>query len=283
MLESAWRASKKLTIEDEVKLEGKRLRPVLVASVNKVISTEFLSMLLLVLGMGQGPNLSTKSVSPEKSKVAKTTNSTNGNLLTRTATKTDQRRVGSQTSAQHRGSHLGREVVRNLEGEVLMGTNVTSISTLRDSAIFVLSTVCIDPASPSVLPDARDPKRRKILLVRTVVFLVSLAVIASQIGANLGANTNAIADLDILDSATNFHSASDDFVANAQRERDLAPSAGDGMNVRATDAASVDGNIDVVLLKLLQLKLLLGERLPSVVELDYHSCLSVRIHTAWCP
>lgn len=80
---------KRLTVEDKVKLESKRLGPILLASVDEVVSTELLSILFLVLGVRQSPNFSAESVSPEKSEVTKTTDSGNANLFTGAATQAD--------------------------------------------------------------------------------------------------------------------------------------------------------------------------------------------------
>jgi hypothetical protein len=42
-------------------------------------------------------------------------------------------------------------------------------------------------------------------LVRTVVFLVGLAVVAVQIGSDLCTDTNAVANLDVFDLVTNLN------------------------------------------------------------------------------
>lgn len=47
----------------------------------------------------------------------------------------------------------------------------------------------------------------------------------------------------------NFDCLTDDFVAYAEREIDLAPTTSDSMDIRAADAASLDDNIYVVLLE----------------------------------
>jgi hypothetical protein len=47
-------------------------------------------------------------------------------------------------------------------------------------------------------------ERRANSLVGTVVLLVGLAVVAVQIGSNLCANTDTVADLDVLDLVTNL-------------------------------------------------------------------------------
>ena len=101
----------------------------------------------------------------------------------------------------------------------------------------MLSTICVD-------------------LVGAVVLLVGLAVVAGQVGANLGTNTSAVANLDLCDLGADLDDLADDLVSYAERKRDvLSPSTGDGVNVRRADTASIDGNIDIVLLELLEGKL----------------------------
>lgn len=100
-----------------------------------------------------------------------------------------------QPSTHHRRGDAGLDVLGDLESEVLVGTNVRGIATLGDGAIFVRGAVCVDR-------------------VGAVVFLVGLAVVASQVGLNLGSHTDAVANLNRLDSRTNLDGATDDFVAN---------------------------------------------------------------------
>lgn len=115
-----------------------------------------------------------------------------------------------------------------------------------------------------------------------VVFLVSLAVVTSQICLDLRSNTNAITDFNSCDGAAYFHSTTDDFVANAQWKRRLAPAASNTyakrsvgerltkieqesstVDIGAANTAGINSDIDVSVLKLLELELFLMEGLPS--------------------
>lgn len=89
---------------------------------------------------------------------------------------------------------------------------MTRISTLGDDTVGVRSTVGVD-------------------LVGAVVLLVRLAVVASEIGADLSTDTDAVADLDVLDLASDLDGTTDDFVAYAEGEGSLAPSTSDGVDV----------------------------------------------------
>lgn len=112
------------------------------------------------------------------------------------------------------------------------------VTTLCDGAILVRSAVCIDG-------------------IRAVVLLVRFAVVAREIGTNLGSNASAIADLEILDLGTDFDDLADDFVAYAERKRDLfSPAAGDGVNVGRANTTCVDGNVDIIIFKLFQRELM---------------------------
>ena len=57
---------------------------------------------------------------------------------------------------------------------------MAGVTTLSDSAISVLSTVCVDG-------------------VGAVVLLVGLALRAGKVGSNLGTNTSTVANLDLGD------------------------------------------------------------------------------------
>lgn len=63
------------------------------------------------------------------------------------------------------------------------------------------------------------------LTVCAVVFLVSLAVAAVQVGLDLGTDTDAVADLDSLDVLADLDGLANDLVADANGERALAPAA----------------------------------------------------------
>ena len=55
--------------------------------------------------------------------------------------------------------------------------------------------------------------------------MVCLAVVASQVGLDLSTNTNAVSNLDCLDILSYFDGLANDFVADADWERALAPAA----------------------------------------------------------
>lgn len=94
-------------------------------------------------------------------------------------------------------------------------------------------------------------------MVRAVVLLIGLTLVASKIGTDLSTNTSTVANLDVLDLAADLDDLADDFVAYAERKRDvLSPSSGDGVNVTGADATSIDRNVDIVLLEFLERKLL---------------------------
>jgi hypothetical protein len=108
---------------------------------------------------------------------------------------------------------------------------------LRDSAVSVLSTVCVD-------------------LVWAVVLLVRLAVVAGKIGADLSTNTSAVTNLNLGDLGADLDNLADDLVSYAERQRNvLSPSTSDGVDVGSADTASINGNVDIVFLELLERKL----------------------------
>lgn len=117
-----------------------------------------------------------------------------------------------------------------------MCSNVRSISTLRDSAVLVLGTVCVD-------------------LVGTVILLVCLAVVAGQVGLDLCTDTDSVANLDCLDVLSNLDSLADNLVANADWCWNLTPSSCNCVAVRAANTATVDGDVNVPVLERLELEL----------------------------
>jgi hypothetical protein len=118
-----------------------------------------------------------------------------------------------------------------------VGTDVARVTTLCNGTIVVLRAVGV-------------------YRVGAVVLLVGFAVVAREIGTDLGTNTGAVADLDILNSRADLDDLANDLVAYAERERDiLAPAASDGVDVGSADTAGVNGNVNIVLLELFERKL----------------------------
>jgi len=87
------------------------------------------------------------------------------------------------------------------------------------------------------------------------VFWICLADIASQIRADLCANANTVTSFDRLYFATRLYYSANDFMANTKGHRCFAPSTRDTVDIAATDSASVDGDVNVMLLERLQLEL----------------------------
>jgi hypothetical protein len=115
-----------------------------------------------------------------------------------------------------------------------VSADVARITTLGNGAIGVLRAVCVDR-------------------VGAVVLLVGFAVVAREVGTNLGTNAGAVANLDVLDRGSDLDDLANDLVAYTERERDvLAPAAGDGVDVGSADTAGIDGDVNIVLFKLLE-------------------------------
>lgn len=94
-----------------------------------------------------------------------------------------------------------------------MRAHMARVTSLRNRAIGVLGAIGIDR-------------------VGAVVFLVGLAVVAGEVSADLGADADAVADLQVLDLGAGLYDFTDDLVTHAEGERDvLAPAAGDGVDV----------------------------------------------------
>jgi len=248
-------------VDDEVEGELVRLVPTLLLGADELLGTHLESILLLAGRVRDGVDLSTESLGPEEGEVTETTDTDDTNLLTRASTEADQRRVDGQTSAEHGSGDRGLEVVGDLEDEVVVCTDVRGVTTLRDGAIRVGCTVGVDG-------------------VGAVVLLVSLAVVAGQVGTNLSANTDwivvsmvclqielwtertSVADLAVRDLVADLDDLANDLVANAKREGSVTPTSSDGVKIGSADTTSLNGNVDIVLLELLELELALLEVRP---------------------
>jgi len=91
--------------------------------------------------------------------------------------------------------------------------------------------------------------------VQLTILLVCLADIACQIRADLCANAHAVTNFDSLNFAARLDHSANDLVTNTKRHWGLTPSARDCVDIATTDSASVNGDIDVILLEGLQLEL----------------------------
>lgn len=118
-----------------------------------------------------------------------------------------------------------------------MRTDVARVSTLGNSTIGVLSTICVD-------------------LVRAVVLLVSFAVVACKVGSYLCADADSVALLKLCDLGADIDDLADDLVAYTKREGNVfSPPASDCVNIGGADTAGIDCDIDIVFFKLFQRQL----------------------------
>jgi hypothetical protein len=136
-------------VEDEVELEGVLLLPVLLAGDGELLGAHLQSILLLSRAVGEHVDLSAKSDSPKYGVVTEATHTDDGNLLARTSTKSDQRAVGGKTGAHHGRCLIGGDVVGDLEGEVLVSTNVRGVAAHSDCTILVRGAVSVNSCAGS--------------------------------------------------------------------------------------------------------------------------------------
>jgi len=136
----------------------------------------------------------------------------------------------------HRRCDAALNVVWDLEREVLVRTDMAGVSTLCHGTVLVLRTVSVDSG-------------------RAIVLLIGLAVVAGQIGLDLSSDTHTVSDLDGLDSVANLDCAANDFVAYTERQRCLAPTSGDCVDIGGADTTCLNGNVNVAVLEGLELEL----------------------------
>ena len=76
---------------------------------------------------------------------------------------------------------------------------------------------------------------------------------ACEICANLCTDTNAVSDLNVLDFGADLDGLANDLVAYAEGEWDVgAPASTDLVDIGGADTASINGDIDVMILKFLE-------------------------------
>lgn len=92
-------------------------------------------------------------------------------------------------------------------------------------------------------------------LVRAVVLIIAFALRALQAGPDLGANTDTVSDLDGGTTGTDLDGLADDFVTHADGGGCVAPAAGDGVDIRSADTATLYLDIHVIFAESLGLEL----------------------------
>lgn len=86
-------------------------------------------------------------------------------------------------------------------------------------------------------------------LVHTVGLIVILALLTLQARVQLSAHTYALPGLDQRHLGPDTESLPNDLVANSQREVLLAPASTDSVHIRATNTASLNLDLDIIILK----------------------------------
>ena len=122
------------SIEDEVESECERLSPLpTLAATNEVVSAEELNRCFrFSSGMGQSPNFGTQCLGPEDTELAESTDSEDGNLLAGSTFSMNKRGVCRETSAHHGGGLMGRNLVRDWEGELFVDARAGREASLRE-------------------------------------------------------------------------------------------------------------------------------------------------------
>ena len=91
--------------------------------------------------------------------------------------------------------------------------------------------------------------------MRTVILVIGFAKLALEAGADLRANTNTVSNLDGCDLVANFNSLANNFMTDADWERAVAPTASDGMDIRAANTAAFNLYVDITVFELLRFEL----------------------------
>ena len=281
--------SSRCGVDDDVERLGLELVGplVIIASRDKLGSTHLERVVTLRARVRDGNNLGTKGLGKQNAEVAETTNANNGDALAWADIAAHQWAVQRQTSAKHRGGMLRGNGVRDREHELLVSTDRVRVTTLGDAAIRPERVVSVDHVALAVTD--------------TVILVVMLAGVAVHARANLRTDTNAVANLDVLDILANLRDNADNLMAgNHCRYLERAPgrlvihapAARDGVYVRTTDTTVGDLHLNIVVLGLLEVEvndLEVGPVLSVVdsVSLGHYvvcvvSCDSIYFNTV-CP
>lgn len=89
----------------------------------------------------------------------------------------------------------------------------------------------------------------------TVVLIIGFTDLTLETRLNLSADADTVADLTGGHFVTSFDDFADNFVAHANGQWAVAPTASDSMNVGATNTACFDLDVDIAILKWLWLEL----------------------------
>lgn len=221
--------------DDQVESARVLLGPVLVLSSGDVlVGTELEDVVtLVVLARDTDNAVSTESLGEEDTEVTETTNTDDTDGLAGTTAVALQGAVDGDTTAKHGGSSGAVKTFGDLDDELAVGSVVVGVTTVGLALVVgVDTTVGVDG-------------------LLAVGLVAVLAVDALEASLCLGTNTNAVADLDVLDLGSDTDGLSDNLVADAARVRGRAPAGAQHVNVATADTAVGDLDVDVGLLPLL--------------------------------
>lgn len=117
--------------------------------------------------------------------------------------------------------------------------------------------------------------------MRAIVLILRLAQLTLQARPDLGANSDTIALLDVLDGLSDLDSLADHLVADAKRALEFTPATSDGVDVRAANTTALDLDVDVMVLERLGLELVLVVFGPSLGRVDDEALKSVWVAHCW--
>lgn len=199
-------------VENEVELELPVVGPILLVGEDYVLCTQLLAVLGLVGGVADGIGLGAQGDGELDSEMAEASNTQDRDSLALADVGADEWRVCGDASAQKRCCNVCLQLLRDLEGEIFVRTNMRSKSSVRYSSIRVCVVVSSD-------------------LLGTVVLILVLADITLKTSPDLCTNTNTVTLLDALDMTSNLDSLADNLVAYTERALEFTPSTGDTVDI----------------------------------------------------
>lgn len=187
--------------DNQVERASIMLGPVLiVVGRNVSVGTE-LKDLILFAGLARDSNdlIGAKSLGEKNAEVSETTNTNDTNFLARSTTILLERRVDSHSTAEHGSGSSRADALGDLKNEMAWRAVVVGVSTIRFALVVgVNRAVGINGVNT--------------VRLQTIGALITVRL---QARICLSTNTDAIADLDVLDVLANSNGLANDFVANA--------------------------------------------------------------------
>jgi len=202
----------------------------LFASDDNSVGTEVLDELFFIFAGGEASDFAAESMGILHSQVAKTTDTKDGDIVTRLGISSN-RSMGGDTSAEKRWDFLFRKVGRKLEEELVRVLDSCGISSPIEITIGkVLFTSFAELVSIKLTP---------------------LALLTS---VSLASKTNFVSDLVILHIWANMSDNTDDFVAWSDWVLDWKPITSDSVSITVAETSIGDLGSDFVSLELRELE-----------------------------